>query len=395
MGICLIGIVLSLLRSDGCGRQRRTISGLSFSHDGELLAVARLDAREAQTPGKLYWANVCRTVSLLDVEHATTRQVLEQDLRSGDQGPAFHLLHPYTSLIFTRESDTLYVPEFGGGRIRIFDPQAGTKRADLSTSRPGLILALRQDERVLAAGGYDGTVIWDLTKAKPVRVLNIADMGFVGSPLLCFSAANDLLVTVGSNGIEQWDTNTLTSVKHIDSLSETVPWMTISPDGQRLIIARYAAWDIYDFEAAEQPRSKEIRGRISFACFVPNRNEIAISSEDTVSIVNADTQELRRTLQTDDWVSVIAISTNGDRIAAGTSAGSVTLWDTTTGTQLWRTAAPGRVRPPWTMSLAFGVIWLVLWWRLRRPSTKAPLAIESGHGDRDGQRERQEGSSHN
>src|SRR5439155_1330500 len=79
---------------------------IAFSPDSGRIAIARHDARDANTPMKLYLENVSRTVSVIDTPSFRAKTVVEQDLRRGNQGPAFNLFgYAGNSLAFITDND--------------------------------------------------------------------------------------------------------------------------------------------------------------------------------------------------------------------------------------------------------------------------------------------------
>ena len=60
MGTALVAILLVFTQTEGCGRSFTLVECVSFSTDGSRIAVSKLNARDAQTPGKLYMTDVRR-----------------------------------------------------------------------------------------------------------------------------------------------------------------------------------------------------------------------------------------------------------------------------------------------------------------------------------------------
>src|SRR4029077_20531862 len=91
MGVAFAAILLAFTQTEGCGQRYTLIECVSVSPDGSRLIVSRLGARDAETPLKLYKANVSRTVSVLDVSDGSNGRIVHSDVRFGNQGPAFQL----------------------------------------------------------------------------------------------------------------------------------------------------------------------------------------------------------------------------------------------------------------------------------------------------------------
>ena len=77
MFVALVAIILTIVRSEGCGTRYTMIGSLDFSLAGTQLVVARYDARDANTPMKLYKADVSRTISTIDVETCRVTAIVQ------------------------------------------------------------------------------------------------------------------------------------------------------------------------------------------------------------------------------------------------------------------------------------------------------------------------------
>src|SRR5262245_34009327 len=90
------------------------VQSLSFSPDGQNLAVVKFDARDANVPFKFYLADACRTVSVVDVPKGRVSHVIEQAKKPGNQGPGFHLDGRFgDSVAFDADGTSLLLLEFG------------------------------------------------------------------------------------------------------------------------------------------------------------------------------------------------------------------------------------------------------------------------------------------
>jgi hypothetical protein len=120
MGIALVGILLTLVQSEGCGKRYSQIECISYNPVGTRLLVSRLDARDARTPGKGYKSNVARKLSVFDAVDGSNERIVHQDYRAGNQGPAFNLWRHNRTSTACLTSNSVVAHEFGGGPLIVF-----------------------------------------------------------------------------------------------------------------------------------------------------------------------------------------------------------------------------------------------------------------------------------
>lgn len=116
MGIVLVAIVWLFTQAEGCGIRYTLIETLSFSSDDSRILVAKLSARNARTPWKLYKANVSRTLSWLDVPDGRRSEIIHQDFAPGNCGTVRRMWHlGRTSALCNPSNDQVAMSAFGGG----------------------------------------------------------------------------------------------------------------------------------------------------------------------------------------------------------------------------------------------------------------------------------------
>ena len=381
MAVWLVAIALTFVRSEGCGRRYTKVSCVAFSRDGKHLAVVRHDARDARTPLKCYKANVCRTISVLDVATGSTEEIVEQDLQRGNQGPAFDLWWPgRKSISFGPTSDTLLVQHFGGGEVRLYDRRSGTWRRPFAGGNPqSLNMAVSPDGTILATGRWDGATLWDVTSGRKLHDMTTQDNPFLGAPRLAISADNKVLATAGYSGVRLWN---VTDGSRGDTVPEPsgsrVPEaLAFSPVGQTIAVAYEGGLHVYDLEESQD--AEFLSGKwVSAIAFSRDGKTVAAVNDDGVTLINVATGETLEDIPCKDYVTSLAYSPDGGLIAVGDRVGKLTYFNAATREHVRTVTVPGRTRHAWTLSVAALAIWglVCYWlWRWRRKADGLPDAV--------------------
>lgn len=374
--VFLACLILTLVQSEGCGYRYSKVTGIAFSPCSTELVVARFDGRDAQVRFKAYLTNVCRTVSQLDAETGATRRLFEQDLRRGNKGPAFRFRNPKTDLLFAGDG-TLVLSEFGGGSVRFYDRRSGDLSAELTPPPAAITLALNRDRTILSAGGAE-TISWDLRTGSVLPTANTIADPLTDSPLLAYSKTTDLLIAVGPTGIERWDVTTGTSVERVDLPPGVTSAVAVSPDGERLIVARHQRVELFDItDEIQLLKRLPVTSEVSF---LPDGNSVALADESGAVIVDITGAQAPRELETSEYVTALAVSPDGHRIAVGDHDGQVMVFDANTGSKLWQRSAPGYYRPPWTLPAAVGAVYVAFWCVRNRKRLLSSTAGSGGFG---------------
>ena len=208
-------------------------------------------------------------------------------------------------------------------------------------------LAAEQIELVrkwIAAGGkFDGEnasqslalVIPPVQYADPPEVYSQA----IPITATTFSPDGKLIVTSGYHELAIWNTEDAKLVRRIKNVGQRVFALAFSSDGQTLAVGcgepgRSGEVRLVDFS------SGEIKGVVARASDVvldlayrPGTNELAIASADsTIRIVNVETlQEVRTIASHADWVTAVAWSDDGTRLASSSRDKSAKVYDGATG----------------------------------------------------------------
>ena len=132
MTVALVAILLGMANSEGCGTRYCKVSDLAFSPDGKHLVAVQNTARRTNASLKDYLADVSRTISILDAATGKTERIVEQEKRSGYQGPAFGLYRDLQKVVaYGPQGKSLLVQQFGGGSVKSYDLLSGKWQSPL------------------------------------------------------------------------------------------------------------------------------------------------------------------------------------------------------------------------------------------------------------------------
>jgi len=370
MGATLVAILLSFTQTEGCGRRVVMIESLSFSSDDTLLLVAKLNARDAETPMKVYIADVSRTISWLEASTGAARELLHQDLRAGNCGPAFELWRGgRTSVICNPSNDHVYMTEFGGGDF-ILELSDGQSHAT-PIPRWACNIACSNSGRLLAASGRDEVSVLEPSKGRIVMQIPMDCLPFLSASLMSFSLDETRLLIAGGTTLNVWDiaTSKMISTVAVDREARTNGIVAI--DGDHVIVCSDYAVRRFDFAGR---MAADLANKRGGRCAVSRRGGVlAVTHDDEVSIYDLETNDLTRTLSI-KYASALALSSKGDSLAIGDGSGSVTLLDLTNGKQVWKTSPPGRYRWPSTLPAVSLFVWVCLAWLMARNRSRVDVA---------------------
>jgi WD40 repeat protein len=390
MFVTLVAILLTFLRTEGCGRPFVKIGSVEFSPDGKRLAVAKYNARDAQTPLKLYLTDVSRTISIVNVETASAERVIEQTVKTGNQGPAFSIYGYVSNCIgFGPCENTLLVTEYGGRRVYQFDLTSGQKR--LSAAFPDEYvnaLLLSRDRSLVAIGRSSNVALSDAKSGKTRQSIIAEDMPFKATPIMAVSFDNRLVATAGGSGVLVWDIAKRSCLGSIRGLAPDKPIRAIvfSPTDGRLAIGLDGEVRVYD--SGNIKLSKRLSGGeewLRSIAFSPDGKTIAAAQGKEVALFDSATGRSLTTLQGDESISSLAYSPDGARLAVGDYAGRVALWTPGKNTPPTMIDVPGRAGHPWPYSVIALFLWLFAYFKLRQSRRRAaaqPQADDSPQQER-------------
>jgi WD40 repeat protein/serine/threonine protein kinase len=335
-------------------RDTNWIFGIAFSPNGRLIASAGADG----------------LVKLWDTGAGQEPRSLRGDRRGAAGAPAFS--PDGRRLACLRQANA----------VQVWDTVTGLEIARF----PGRAdLAFSPDGRFLATVGGDRSVeLWDAATGEKVRSFPgpLASISLAGiredlSASLAFSADGRRLLAAGEDrSIRSWDliAGGEASVTRFGDKSESGSFPTLSPDGQYLAVTakrsrRSEIWCTTSKELVRPARPRGLIGGVTFS-----RSGRLYAQKDrlgTVGIYETATgQELYTVVGPDGFNKCVAFSPDDQRLVTCPDDGALRVWDLASG-QLLRTL---RRDGKWITGLAFSPDgrWLV--------STSADGSIELWDG---------------
>jgi WD40 repeat protein len=212
---------------------------------------------------------------------------------------------------------------------------------------PVTAVAFSPDSKWLAAGSYGQVVIWDLSKAEPVKLLTNV-LGAVND--LRFSPKGDILAVAGGQpsakgDLRLYQTSDWKLLGVLRGHDDVVFSVAFSPDGTQLASASFdhtvKLWNVKTHEAV-----KDYHHHSDFVyavAFSPNGKQLVTASKDrTVQLVDVATGKTAFTFSgMEQDVMTVAFHPDGKSIVSSGFESALWWWNPLTGEKLKTTAGHG------------------------------------------------------
>ncbi|HEU0200340.1 MAG TPA: TIR domain-containing protein, partial [Burkholderiaceae bacterium] len=283
-----------------------------------------------------------------------------------------------------------FVSGGAGGRVQRWD--APTLRP-LGAPLPGpslevFAVAYSPDGQRIAAGDLGGQVwLWDADSGEPVPGTTVADGGAIRS--LAFTPDGKYIVSGGVGGeLNFWDAQTAKPLGDpLQGFGEVIFALAISADGQRMVSGGDAHLQLWT-STRNGWTSVALEGdeplTVLAVAFSRDGTRIASGSNaGTVHVWNAKTGTLiAGPLRARGAVNSVAFSADGTHLLSGAGGGALELWDTKSGARIaeWLEKQDGTVKAIAASADGRLVVTggddglLRAWDASREPATGAPLA---------------------
>jgi WD40 repeat protein len=381
MATALVVILALFPQTEGRGRRFTMVECVSFSSDGSRIVVSKLNAHDAQTPMKLYKADVSRTLSLIAASTGTTDAIVHQDLKPGNCGAAFGVWwEGRTSAVINPNNDRVVTHDFGGGNLRQYGRDGQAEPIGGEFDHPAFNIAMSKSGQLIAASGRYGLTIFDAKANKNVMRAKISDLPFLKASLLAFSSDETRIAVASGDGLHLWDIATGTrSSTIVEELRVWIKAMAMAPDDTLLVCSDEGVrrYDVSGRVVSTLTDSKNV-----YICCVSNDGRQAALIEDgNVLIFDLPTAKSTNALLMGS-ATALAFSPDAQSLAVGDYEGMVSLIDLSTAKRRWMTSPPGRYLWPWTFPASLLGVWGFIAWRLSKNSTtnaiqSAPQECES------------------
>lgn len=227
----------------------------------------------------------------------------------------------------------------GSGDVRLWDATSGDGSGFMQ-KHTGTVesLAFQKDGFLVASGSAEGGVqLWDIASSAEQAVLT-DDSNPIPVGGLAFSPDDTILAVGGGSTIQLWDVASNTMQTTLETEVSDISSVSFSPDGAWLAYGgtNSSVW-VWDLESDNHALIEGLSGSVSALAFSPDGQVIASVDAGTVQLWDASTGENKATLA-GQGVSSIAFSPDGTLLASSSEAGGAVLWGTTATTAVSQAA---------------------------------------------------------
>jgi WD40 repeat protein len=326
-----------------------TVASVAFSPDGSVLASGGEDCLvklwDVATGGEIrtLQGHTSRVISVAFcpktgrlASAGNDRAIIQWDPTTGQQMLSFRG-HNVPGVCYSPDGRRLASGSYDS-TICLWSPRTG-EEVFTHTGHVKAVhgLALSPDGQRLLSGGGGGAKLWDVRTGKVLSTLG----GFQGlvTAVAWSPDGTHLAAGTGSGGpikVASSEGKGLVHLEHSE-LSEHVPFVAFSPDGQRLAsLGRDMDVKLWDVETGKQLSVLEGHTDIvDSVAFSPNGPLASGLSGSSVKVWDPTTRKEVRTLKAAHGrVLSLTYSPDGSRLALGTSWGAVQVWDASTGREI-------------------------------------------------------------
>ena len=373
MIVPLVAILVSFVNCGGCGRASRVVSSLEFSPDGTKVVVAADNWRDATVIGKCYYADVCRTLALIDTVSVSRPIVVKQEYRQGKQGPTL-LWTNFPKGAFGADSTSLMVLWSDGG-MRVWDVSSALWR-DAAYAEGQFVsdFALSPNGDAVATATDDEVVLWETASQRQVWSLAINAQPVFQMPSIAFSPDGVKLAVADCDRVAVWDITSGTLLHEIwrGEDYDTVSFMEFSPDGCSVVLRCGKGLYMHDLcthvDRVVLPEGIGPKGEVTYGAgdrtlevtFSPDGRLLAAVGEYGVRLLDSKTWQQVGEEFCRQRVTAVAFAPDGKTLVTGNCRGKVIFWEVATRRQLRTVAMHGKSRTPWTVPLAMLSVWILL-----------------------------------
>lgn len=336
------------------GHGEGDLAGATYSPDGRMIATASYPegstkvwdsntGDELMTFADPAGGRVCCAAEFLPDGSVIATQVFRPDstccmtgfysLETGRELP--HLRIDWSgALRFSPDGRRLAISNCVIGWRRSHGRQDPTCAPDHPDSSPSAVSWSPDGSRV-ATSFWDGTTtVWDPDSGEEITTLDPGSPGFALD--VDFSRVGSRLAMGLTDGsVWVWDLDVVgsTAALLLPGHSEGVGAVTFSQDGTKLASASSNTAKVWDVTPSGGEEWATVAGSGGFG-YSPDGRWIAIGHHNTVRLYDADSGEISRVFTADRQVLGATFDPGGDRLAAGTTGGSILVWDVEAGDEL-------------------------------------------------------------
>ncbi|MDE0297853.1 MAG: hypothetical protein OXN17_04420 [Candidatus Poribacteria bacterium] len=338
---------------------------VAFSRDGKHLAVASgigIWIYDVATADELALLNVERTMLIRSVAYSPDGMILAAgtgygavqlwDVETGQRIDSLFRPGPAYGVDALAFSPTGKILAFGArDEITLWDVYARGHLATLQGHKgPIFSVAFSLDGNTLASGAEDATVkLWEIATGKDIATLRHTS----NVKSVAFSPDGAILATVESNQVKLWEVSTETNIATLEHTND-VHAVSYSPDGTMLGVASLDGIILWAASTKKRVVTLEHEGYIGAVTFSPDSKMLASANTDrfggtdgAVKLWEVSTRENIATVGGHtERITTIALSPDGNTLAATLRDWTVRFWDTRTE----QPASPERKTNAWSVA---------------------------------------------
>lgn len=209
--------------------------------------------------------------------------------------------------------------------IRIWDVRSGEEKLRLG-DHPGHVksLAFSSDGRLLVSTGADGARVWDLTLGSLQRMIPTS-RGVVAA---VFAPGDRTVAIAGGNGVALWDVATGKRIRSFSSSrNELILALAFSPDGRLLAGGGTGRTvKLWDTRSGELRASSEPGGDAVRAMAFTSDGSSLVVIDRTAAHLWEPQSGRSHPLSDRTGFSVVAVSSNGQLLAAAAGDDRIEVW---------------------------------------------------------------------
>jgi WD40 repeat protein len=305
------------------------VCALSFSPDNQMLAVGTYSGKQFNEDFRWQIGDLHQTVALFDAKTGHSAGSLVDLMHSGSwAGLPSKITGQF--LTFSPSQTTAAVGSWDG-TVTFWNVMSGNPIGSIQTGLPHITtIDYSGNGRIFAAGYHCWLTVWNSETG--LKVNELAVSGTIRS--IALSPDGDFVAIGydGEEGTELWDVQTGERRETLP-IHNTVASLRFSPDGRTLAIAGEKSLNLWNIKG--HSKCLEIQEQIGSLAFSRDGRTLITAGAGAITFWNTEMARSNAIIRPTAKVVAFSSSADGALIAIGDITGSVSVWDVTSGAQLW------------------------------------------------------------
>lgn len=366
--VAVIAIAIALTQVNWHATRYQKVGCLAFSPDSKSIAAALYTAYDAGVALKAYYANVSRTISILEAQSGTSNRLIDKKVLWGNEGPAREEYGELRTPVAFLSNDQLLVKDLGGGNLILHDLSRDS-REPVRHNAPIRWLAMSGDRTLLATSSDRSVMVWRADCKSVVASFAVRGSSFLGSPAVTLSDDGRYLGTSSAEDLEVLEHGSgKVILQYSDSDRDTWPWsddwpwsITFIPNSTELLVASMSSLQVVDFTTNRWRKICEKHYPQVYSIDSLGRLISFVDEDGALVLFNHETGQIERRLSLDAEVTSVSFSPDGGTVALGDNRGKVSLFDVSTGKLIWSRSLVAEPRSSWVAVIITVVVLFALW----------------------------------